>query len=250
MAEMHSGSSVRTFAEQDVPDWVPLAVKSMATVLPVGADIAQRLLTDPKMKAVWQELRRADVTTEKILSGPAFPPRLQVANLNSFERLKHWKKPDLDFSLQDQACAALFAYTVVEFSFSRSIGTRSNAKAQAAPLFSAAETCRWIANEPPYPSPEEKSALEVAAAYIENRAGWQLGVLLNSPYIVGERSSRMRGDDKIRGQVRALAAATHRIFGSFLYGTVATVATVALQKAVTKQSVINWCSDQSDRGVN
>ena len=38
--------------------------------------------------------------------------------------------------------------------------------------------------------------------------------------------------------------ATRAIFGKFLYGTLVTVATVALgTKKVTEKSVINWCSD-------
>jgi hypothetical protein len=204
-----------------------------------------RLLTDQRMKNVWPALRRAKVTSEAIsdvLPGLARPPGLQVANLESIERLKTWDIPDRDVSLQDQACAALFAFTVIEFDFPRPIGTQDAADALAAPLFSAAKTCRWIANEAPSPSPKEKSALETAAAYIENWAAWQLKHLLDNPYVIGKRSS---GDDKIRARVRALATATHRIFGSFLYGTVATVATVALQPetTLTPRTVRNWCAD-------
>jgi hypothetical protein len=214
------------------------------------------------MKAVWRTLKRTSVITEEIpfptsviketgeeitisLKRPV-PPTTQVAALDPLERLKTWGVSDRDVSPQDQACAALFAFTVFEFSQPRSVGTRSDAEALAAPLFSAAKTCRWIANEAPSPSPEEKGALEVAAAYIEKWVGWQLNHLLNSPYTIGKKSSGTRGDDKVRARVRALATATNRIFGKSLYGTVAIITTVALEitPAIGKQSVINWCSEQ------
>jgi hypothetical protein len=224
-----SGSSVRPFAvmdTEDAPVWVPPAVRSMAKVMPVGADIAHRLLTDGRMKTVWRELKRTPVASEEIpsvLSGPAFPPRLQVANLNSFERLKTWDIPDQGISLQEQACAAFFAYAVIELSSQRAIGTQAQFDVLAKKWLDAANLCRSIG---------EKTAAERIEDQVRLRP-------LRSPYILG-RSSKGRGDDKTRTQVRALAAAAHRIFGSFLYGTVATIATVALQTKITKQSVINW----------
>lgn len=67
----------------------------------------------------------------------------------------------------------------------------------------------------------------------------------DTPYIIGERSSGARGDDMIRGYVRALAAMTRRTFGSFPYAAVAKIATVALQPKsdISEHSVRNWCSD-------
>jgi hypothetical protein len=132
-----------------LPDWIPSAVKSIAEVFPIGQDIAQRLLTDPRMKKVWPVLLRTTVTSEEIpdqLSGLALalPPRRQVANLRSFERLRTWDISDRHIPLQDQACAAFFAYAALELSRERAIGTRADAIELAAPWLKAAELCRWI----------------------------------------------------------------------------------------------------------
>jgi hypothetical protein len=61
--------------------------------------------------------------------------------------------------------------------------------------------------------------------------------------VIIERSSKDRGDDKARVSVRVLATETHKLFGKYLCGTLAKVATVALQTDVTEKSVRNWCAD-------
>lgn len=224
----------RVIRSEDVPDWVPRAVKSMAMAIQVGVDIARRLLTDPRMQAVWPELKRARVITEEIpgpLPGPAFPPSLQIANLDSLERLKTWDIPDRDVPLQDQACAAFFAFVVIELSNKRIVLTRAQVEKLAQRYLDAANICRSLGEHE-------------AAARVENQ------VRLSGPNIL-ERSSVQRGDDEIRARVRALATATKRIFGKTLYGTVATVVAVALGiEPVTKKSIINWCKNLSDDGAN
>jgi len=79
----------------------------------------------------------------------------------------------------------------------------------------------------------------MAAQYLEDQG--QLRE--QNPYIV-ERTSKERGDDEVRVQVRLLAAQTFTLFGSFLYGIIAKVATVALQTTPTinNHNVRNWCS--------
>jgi hypothetical protein len=88
---------------EDVSDWVPPAVKSMAAVMPIGAAISQRLLTDPRMKRVWSYLQRLKVTAATI---DALPPSL---------RMETWeiclfpasKTLDEGVLLQDRACAVM-----------------------------------------------------------------------------------------------------------------------------------------------
>ena len=52
-----------------IPNWVPSSVKLLAPAFPLG----QRLLTDPRMKAVWQVLQKADVSEAGLDSVEIFP---------------------------------------------------------------------------------------------------------------------------------------------------------------------------------
>jgi len=137
----------------------------------------------------------------------------------------------------------VFARAEIELSIPQFARSRSAAGALVEPLFSAAGQCRQIMRKPAYSSSENASALAAAAGYLEKQARWRLETLKNSSYTVGERSTGGRGDDDTRAKVRALAAGTHRIFGKFLYGTFALIATVALQIEVDKSDVSNLCSD-------
>lgn len=226
-------------------DYSPDLVKVIAPHVLGEKAVKDRLLTDQRMVAVWRELRRIKVR-------PA-----AISRLKPYQRLRTWEISDAGVSLNEQACAALFAFSAFNFSNSpRTIGTRSQAEALAALDFDAAEVCRRLACEAPPLSPERR-ALEVAAEFIKNHTRWKLEHLLSSPYTIGDRSSRPDNNDskgqklgpgarvEARGRVRALAAETHAIFGQYLYGTVATVATVALQidPTISKQDVRNWCSD-------
>ena len=141
--------------------------------------------------------------------GRAFSPGLQVANLRPLERLESWDIPDRDVSLQEQACAALFAFTVIEFSLPRAIGTQKQIDALTKRFQDAAMINRSV-------------RAYAAADLIEDQL--PLG---GSPYIVNKPSGKRGHDDEVRAGARALAAAMHRIFGSFKYRTVATVVMVA-----------------------
>jgi hypothetical protein len=117
----------------------------------------------------------------------------------------------------------------------------------------AAALCRWVANEPMFP--EHKVAATEMTNFFQNNAISlrERGYLANldrqvESYVLG-RSSGLRGDDEVRGRTRAIAADAHRIFGSWLYGTVATVATVALGKKVSPKSVENWCDGLPTSGT-
>jgi hypothetical protein len=196
--------------------------------------MAERLLTAQWMESVWPMLLRTSVTPDAI------------ARLPDDQRMGHWDLADRGSSLQEQACFALFAFAVTEFSLARPTGTQREADARAAPYFAAADMCRAIVHQAPFPSPDEKKALELSASYIENWTDWQLNHLKNSPYTVGERSNQNRGfDNNTRARVRALAMATHAIFNKPMRRVVATITMVALgtDKEITPRSVINWCSE-------
>jgi hypothetical protein len=90
-------------------------------------------------------------------------------------------------------------------------------------------------------TPEVEKALSIAAEHFE--AQERMLVQITGPCVI-ERSSGARGDNNNRTRAMALAAETHKLFGSFLYGTVATVVTVGLtiKPAILAKSVHNWCS--------
>jgi hypothetical protein len=167
------------------------------------------------MKRVWSYLQRLKVTAATI---DALPPSL---------RMETWE---------------ICLFPVLELAHCRAIATRAQADEFARPWLSAAELCWWVMRHESRPKidPEFARALSIVGEYLEDQG--RLLEQRDGLYIV-ERSSKKRGDDKIRARVRALATATHVIFGQFLYGTVATVATVALQidPAVKGRSVRNWC---------
>jgi len=159
----------------------------------------------------------------------------------------------LNEDASEQACAAFFisvAWTIWNPS-GRLVWTKADAEKQATELEGAAAWSRWFATEPMF-AEHHAAATEMADVFQKHAISLrERGYLANlerevEPYVLG-RSSGLRGpgDDKIRGYTRAIAADAHRIFGSWLYGTVATVATVALEpdKEVSPKSVENWCSD-------
>jgi hypothetical protein len=79
------------------------------------------------------------------------------------------------------------------------------------------------------------AALKAIAADIERRAKGHPLVL--------ERRRPDKDDDETRAIVRSIAVVTKSIFGNFLYGTVATVACVALklETDLDAAKVRDWC---------
>ena len=152
--------------------------------------------------------------------------------------------------MKDQACAAFFVTATVELYLPRVVATRSQINQgtdpaiHPAPWRTAAEVCRWIeANEPTAKIPQFGNALSVIKEWLE--AGASLRERHNDPYVL-ERATGMSERDELRGRVRGLAVQTRKIYGSFRYGTVASVASIAFERppdAITAESVRDWCAD-------
>jgi hypothetical protein len=229
MADTISSIRESMVRAEDIPSWVPLSVKSMASqVGGPGGGIRQRLLTDPRMKKVWQVLQSRGV-------GKSW--------LDSVKNLGTWYIPENGLTLQDIACAAFFFYATVELGDPRFAYTRAKMEVSAKHCLDAAKLCRSAAlyhGLVPLTS-KLAEALPIVGKHFQDQA--RMKAQRASPYII-ERSSGTRGNDEIRVRVRALAIETHRLFGSFLYGTIATVVTVGLKikPAISAKSVQNWCS--------
>jgi hypothetical protein len=226
---------------EDVPEWVPPAVKAAARTLPVtgfrreaaeGAyeivPVAKLLLTAPRMKGVWRYLGRQQVTPEAL------------AALREREHPYPWGCVDKDFPIADEACAALFAAVVIEFCFERVIGTRKQAEKFAEPWREAAKLCwRIMCHEPrPVVDTEFAQALAMVGEYFED--GARMRAMEGSPYIV-ERSSALRGvDDEIRARALVIARKTNSLWGKTMPGVVARVLSVGWDTVVTRKMVENW----------
>ncbi len=101
---------------EEIPAWVPPAVKSMALVNNFGGDVRTRLLIDDRMESVWTELKQACLAADKK------DENATATAINSFERSHHlstWDISDENVSVHDQACAILFSYAALELTISR-----------------------------------------------------------------------------------------------------------------------------------
>jgi hypothetical protein len=202
-------------------------------VRPTG--IAERLTSHRKMMGVWRTLQRTPARPEASSEWGAI-----------YKHFRAEMPDDIGGSLQDKACAVFYFHALVNFSGLRPgvVMTRSQFNRGREVWFELAEICR---------SEADTVAVDDLAAAL-TRVGHhfeQLGQMLimpasGAPYVI-ERSSRDRGDDEARVQLRWLAIITHKLFGQYLYGTLATVATVALQSTVTEKSARNWCATLQKR---
>jgi hypothetical protein len=114
-----------------------------------------------------------------------------------------------------------------------------------APWLSAAQLC-WATMHAP--RAESNVEFAIALAQVGEYFEWKASVEREgSPIVIG-RSSKDRGNDEVRVQVRIFASETHELFGLYLSKTLSTVATIALQTTITDKSVKNWCADLAKGG--
>jgi hypothetical protein len=201
---------------ETLPDWLPAAVQSHVLLvekllagMPGDLAILYRLTSDDRMKYVWRELQRR-AKSDKAL-------------VEFFE------------------CAWQQARSIA-----RPIETPKDRAARSAPYKQAAKLCRAMV-----PECDEKGMMlkgdtralmnpELATAYdlvatrfdeIARREG-----NLDSPLIVKQHSH----DDVARAYVRTLGHVVRKLFRSPLYGTVARIASVALDRKIHLQQVRDW----------
>lgn len=283
-------------ADLVIPEWVPEAVKAMATKTSLGqlrkrgeaagplglSPTAYRLLTDCRMKRVWSTLRNEHLKFQRTqqdsreplaTAAPAcedvWPPRNDAVRLDAnvrakfhnLEQLSTWGIQDYGIPLEDQACAALFAFIAMEFCVEREVWTRERSDKLAQKFDTAIEVCRIIvAERPMFGDDMSEAALTIIPALQGYSCSLKETGKINdrvsddaAPYFL-VRSSRERGDDHVRAQTISVGMATIRIFGTPLYGSVKTVLRVALSlkdKEVTDARVKNWLKDrQSTEGCN
>jgi hypothetical protein len=243
---------------EEIPNWVPPLVKKIALAdylqrRPSDQAIIRRLATSPEMRIVWKTLQaQAMPNCTELYFGPA--PRLDPEIMERIALIQ--TRADFDslmadlFEAQDAACnypspkeaaaASFFCYAVQALAISPIVSLRADHERAAANWHTAAERCRWALRREGRVQVDIKfrEALSIVGEYFEQKGKER--ELINNPFVVGKK----RASDNIRVRVRALATRTQRLFGTFLYGTLATVATVGLgPPEIEEQSVRNWCSD-------
>ena len=222
---------------EEIPRWVPAAVRAVAPVVELGAeDVRRRLLTDQRMNEVWDYLlRRAPVDFRPVTAA--------ALDTVPSSRMTNWGVDDYEFSFQEQGCAALYICVLRAIAVPVPARTFKEVQAMIVPWREAANQCRLAISSDVTLGlkPEVSKALAISASYFDDLAHFVEGVnTKDNPHVLLGRKGSSE-DDNIRGVVRSLALETKIIFGSFLLGTLASVASVALQIDVTKKDVQNWC---------
>ncbi len=98
----------------EIPNWVPSAVKQLAVTFKFEEELVRRLVTDPRMKDVWQYLRRPP---------PAGP---EISDIDSKLLLEVWGVSAMDVSVQEQACVLFFSNIVIELCFPKTAAVPSH----------------------------------------------------------------------------------------------------------------------------
>ncbi len=226
-----------TPATEEIPDWVPASVRNIATAYTIRADrckepLGSRLLLDPRMRKVWNELQRHEIS------------RATVDLFDDLERLNTWDIDERGFSDNDLACAAFFCRITTELcvALPEKIPTRAQFDSAGRAWLDAADLCRHSQEENTLirVDGELKEALALVEDYFRREGEWRSGK--TTPYVV-KHSAKLRNKDRLRIAVNRIGAATKSIFGNHLYGTVATIAMVAfdLRKGLSETNVERWC---------
>jgi hypothetical protein len=201
--------------------------------------IGRLLCSDPRMEQVWKTLMKEGDAREKT-SPKEFKDRLD--SLRDIYRMEKWDTPTDGVLLPDQACASFFLATSIIIGVGNHAIKESNIQKELTRCQDAATLCREALCFPHRAAndPDLAAALSLSAAYFEEWAKILKNSNMNSPYLV-ERATG--GSDDIRAQVRHVATVTREMFGSFMYRTVATAASVATGSAISWKQVANWCDD-------
>ena len=225
----------------EIPAWVPVPVrryilicealfagidesKSMSEGFESHLAILRRVATDSRMRYVWRELVRYKAARQVI------------------RKSGHSVVSVSDQLAPDVALVKFFECAWQRARFPYLVTTPADRAARAAPWSKAAELCRWEKEHDIVArlNPELSVALGVVARHFDEVARRE--GRLDSPLVV-QRHNQKRGDDQARAYVRVLIDLNRKLFGQVLARTVATTATVALQRHITERQVRNWAAE-------
>lgn len=224
------------------PEWLPDIVAVTASKYrAVNRKLVVRVATDGRMRAVWRELGRCERATPGALA-MFFMFACSYA-ITQTKALPISELTDLRKACKHQAAllraSAEFLRKVEELSILLDPAF-SSAKARGFRR-GTAESDEDVSADGDFYADE----VEDAAAYFDEAAAAIARLCTDGHPLIVDRDQGNLGP---RGYVRALAAKVRLIFGSPLYGTLATTANVVLLPStpVTHKHVRNWCSADKD----
>ena len=197
----------------DFPAWVPAAVKKVALQLRFEEELIRRLVTDIRMKSIWQYLNRRSV---------------QVTDPELLLLIEFFGVATMGVSSSQQACAVFFYNLVFELSIPQVTLTHTEVSSIIKSWQTAAEQCRLAITDCDLRSGELTAALNLVSKFFDGEIDSLTVSSANNPYIISRRSNR-RDDDTVRGRVRALALLNRNLYGEYLY------------------TISGYCSDSSVR---
>ncbi len=219
---------------EDIPAWVPEAVRRMAAVLGTGHEMVARFLSDPAMEAVWSYLRTRPVR-------PDFRIRLRYqVDLDDYESSNLQVTPETD-----QALANILYSVIVAANNTRTVAyatTINKVVRELSGTIKRVEALRYFAPAPALPIGQDVlKSIDFIAAYCRDRIIF-LDVKDN-PSVLKARGRPPAGDPT-RACVREIGTATYALYGECFYGQLATIANIMFRpnEAVTDKSAENWCT--------
>jgi hypothetical protein len=208
-------ASIPRWPRVDVPSWVPAEARSY-------------LLWQERMLRIKQPGDREPPKKLLILQRLATAPKMRYV----------WRE------LERLAASDDALWTFISLAHNRaltpgivlSIKQRDEGAKQFA---NVARACRDMMDRDDHAQNDRKlaAALVLVANHFESWAHW--ASQFESPRLVKKRTKA----DENRTYVRDLGELTQREFGHTLYGTVATVASIALDRKINSRQVRNWCAE-------
>jgi hypothetical protein len=174
---------------------------------------------------------------EKLLPPAVFGKDHTIMHrLATDDRMKYVWRELRPRAKSDKALVEFFDCAWQRARFPHFVETLPDRARQARPWSEAAELCRWTKqhNILVRKDPGKAAAFDVVASMFDEIARREGH--LDSPLVVKHHSV----DDVARAYARVLGHATRELFGSPLYRTVATTASVALDQYIDPQQVRGW----------
>jgi hypothetical protein len=228
----------------EAPSWAPEAVRTVAACF--GAqDVAQRLLTEERMREVWRMLQSRKVNVNpSALDGAGARLREELFPGLSYEESRNIRTT---MSLQQQACVAFFCGAMQCF-LPCAAPSAKEVYDEIARWRVAANMCDYAAVLAPGVAPffgrptvdpELERALAMSSQFLREIAD-------HTDKSNADRPFRDTDNNLTRRYVLSLAAYAREIYGNYLYHTTAVVASVGLDRKVEWRQVRQWC-DRSNR---
>jgi hypothetical protein len=224
-----------------IPDWVPECIRHQAEsdlrasweppLTPNRKKVLRRLLVDERMRGVWDEVFRKKRTlsygkTDDFVHEPVRDPQ-------GFDDLHRWTRTRQELAAMEFFSTAFLhtgggrLVTVAERKgFARLLNKGAKDLRETARLFHAGLGDAGESDE------QYASDLEKIAAHVDSLAKYHLSQ--TAAHVTAKRN---RGEGELRAFIVHLAQLTTSLFGKNLYGTLAVVAAVGLNREVNAGQV-------------